>query len=463
MADELYTPGAVEVVALHIKSFNSSQDIIDLRDMCLSFNIYEDIYAHCMHFEIALGDALNLYDELPICGDEVIEVAFKTASADLLPVNLLFRIYKVGDRVPINDKMMGYTLYGVSEEEIVDTASSVHESFNHQSGSDIIQKIFKAHLKEASKGMDSGMNNISEGGTVNDVLYPDGKSIDNIEETKGLYSYIGHGETAFTTIDKISGELENVSTNSSCTWMFWENFNGFNFESIERMSARGAIEEYIYVLKNRPMSEANQAKYAEYQKINDLIIEPMYDSLDSMIDGGMGSRVKYIDPVTKSYTTVSYNYGKAFPKESHIEPHPIKNDSFLASYEFENIRSVVMWSDNNQKDCKYIKSKMPNKQDYRRKQNFLSKKMAWTKNFEAIKVRFSVPGDSAISTGQCIDLFVPAPSGLHKDHDQENDYVTGKFIVTSIRHEIDVANEKYVTYIEGAKDSLASKIKPIIE
>ena len=464
MADRIsFTPGAVEVVALHIKAFDSSQDIIDLRSMCNTFNIYEDIYMHCMHAEVNINDSLNLYDDFPICGDEVVEIAYKTAG-EQIPINVLFRVYKVGDRIPLNDKTMNYTLYCVSEEEIVDTATAVFESFKNESGTDIIQKIFKGYLKNASKDLDTGMNNVQDGGGVNDTLYPNGKHIENIEETKGLYSYIGHGETAFTTIDKISGELENISTDSSCTWMFWENFDGFNFETIERMASRGSEEEYVYVMKNRNQDDRN-ADYNEYQKINDLVIEPMYDSLDSMLDGGMGSKVKYVDPVTKTFSTISYNYGKAHKKENHIEEFPLKNKDFLERYTFEDIKSNIMWSDFNQSQCKYIRSKLPNKQDFRRKQNYYAKKLAWMKNFEGVKVRFSLPGDSEVKTGQCIDLNIPAASGLgkHLKSGADHTYVNGKFIIMSIRHEVSVSDSKYVTYIEAAKDGFINLIKPTIE
>tara|TARA_B100000131_G_scaffold322641_1_gene377349 strand:- start:6708 stop:8114 length:1407 start_codon:yes stop_codon:yes gene_type:complete len=465
MADSgFYAPGAIETLALHIKSFDDSQEVIDLRDICTVYNIYEDVYSHCLHAEVNINDALNIYDELPMCGDEVIELSFKTASSELMPINLLFRVYKIGDRIPVNDKMFNYTLYCVSEEEVVDTTTEVQESFNHESGTDIIEKIFKAHLKNASTGLDqriTGIQNNPSSAGVNSVLYPDGKQLHINEEATGLYSYVGHGETALTTIDKLSGELENTSINKSCTWLFWENFEGFNFETLEKMAQKSSIEEYIYVIKNKELSQSQASQYNEYQKIDDLIIEPMYDSLDSMLDGGLGSKSKYIDPVTKTYNTVEYNYGKAFQKETHMERNPNKNKSFLDRYPFEDIKTITMWSDFSQQDCKYIKSKLPNKQDHRRKQNFFPKKLAWTKNFEAIKIRFSVPGDSAITTGQCIDVFIPAPSGLTRDKDQENKYVSGKFLITSIRHEIDMANQKYVTYIEGVKDTFGNEIQPI--
>ena len=85
MADSgFYAPGAIETLALHIKSFDDSQEVIDLRDICTEYNIYEDVYSHCLHAEVNINDALNIYDELPMCGDEVIELSFNFKDALLI-------------------------------------------------------------------------------------------------------------------------------------------------------------------------------------------------------------------------------------------------------------------------------------------------------------------------------------------------------------------------------------------
>ena len=120
-----------------------------------------------------------------------------------------------------------------------------------------------------------------------------------------------------------------------------------------------------------------------------------------------------------------------------------------------------MWSDWIQKDCKYIKKRLASKQDWRRKQNNLSKKMSWFKNFESVKCHLAVPGNSELEAGDCIDLFVPDSSGFADKQDSSDRYVDAKFIISAIRDDIDIAGEKYTTFLECIKDSFPNALQNI--
>ena len=461
-----FKPGSFNLAALAIKNFDGSE-VVDMRATAQIVRIYEDIHEDTMSIEIDVADGQGLFADLPLCGDEVLEIAYKTGSDDMQTINLVFNLYRVSERKPLNDRLMAYTLYGVSQEAVTDLNVGVKESFNHEVPFDIVQKIFDTHIKNASTNLDSGMSpGLPTNSVFNNVVYPTGKVLmqAGIEPAGDgqLMSWVGNGDSPFTTIRSVLNEAEG-GLNKSSTFLFWETKTGFVCGTLEDLASNEVREKYIYVIKNIPPENKRMSSYREYQKVETLEIQPIFDTLDWMMDGGFGSTTKYIDPVTKQYKDVPYVYGPGFnkEKETHVDQHPIINRNLKQKYEFDEIRSNLMWSDWIQKDCKYIKKRLASKQDWRRKQNNLSKKMSWFKNFESVKCHLAVPGNSELEAGDCIDLFVPDSSGFADKQDSSDRYVDAKFIISAIRHDIDIAGEKYTTFLECIKDSFPNALQNI--
>ena len=451
-----YRPGAIDVASVRMK--NSDQtEVVDLTSLCVFFNIYEDIYNNCMQADFTLIDAQGLFSDFPINGDEVIEVAYKTSSDEIDFTDMVFRIYKVGPREPVTDKSIRYTLYAVSEESILDNVTRVDTVIQDAPISTMVRNVDNQYLKKASVGIDSGMYT-QKPDEFSDLLFPNGKNL-TVESTLGNQRILPNRLQPLAYINLLASEAEGLNSKSS-TFLFYETVDGFRFETLEHMSKQDPIEDYIYVMKNKELNPIQKDKFNEYQKIEDLVVKPIYDNVGKLMNGAFGSKVNYIDPLTKTFRTKEYNYGIEFGKESHTEEFKVINDQFLNRYDVVNSKSITMHSDASQALSKYILSKNP-KTTFRRKQNFLSREKTWQLNFESVKINYSIPGDSTLRAGKCVSITLPEASGTKDKLNKDDRYVKGNFIISSLRHHVNLASEKYTTYVECIKDSYSEELTNI--
>ena len=84
-----FKPGSFNLAALAIKNFDGSE-VVDMRATAQIVRIYEDIHEDTMSIEIDVADGQGLFADLPLCGDEVLEIAYKTGSDDMQTINLVF-------------------------------------------------------------------------------------------------------------------------------------------------------------------------------------------------------------------------------------------------------------------------------------------------------------------------------------------------------------------------------------
>ena len=459
-----YRPGAYELIDIRMMNSDTTETV-SLTRLCVYFNLYEDIYKNCMQADFHLVDGQGLFSDFPINGDEVIELAYKTASEDCELVNLLFRVYKIGPREPVTDKSVSYTLYAVSEEAVVDNTLRVHGVYKNKPINLIAKDVFDEYLKMASSGIDEGINITGKPGgsqlrveaidALTEITYPDGKAF-SAEISKGNVKFIGNGMRPIEFINLLASEAEGLNSKSS-TFLFYENADGYRFETIEQMGASNPVEEYIYVMKNRELSATQKSKFLEYQKIEQLTVQPLYDNFGKLMNGVFGSKVNYFDPLTKTYRVNRYNYATEFENERHMEQFKVANERFLSRYDVAESKGITLHSDIAQEFSQYIRSKTPGL-SYRRKQNFLSKERSAKLNFESVKMHFSIPGDSTLRVGKTFTMNLPEASGTKDKLNKDDRYLRGNFIISSLRHHINLGAEEYTTYIEGIKDSFSETL-----
>jgi len=181
--------------------------------------------------------------------------------------------------------------------------------------------------------------------------------------------------------------------------------------------------------------------------------------------GLYGNTTLAIDPLRKSITSRTYDYfGGDFNKTRHLidganriqsatENQSTAQNSQPAheKYFVSDLVDVA--------DIDYIKEYDPNTNTYiRRRHLFSSLETSVFAQSEAFKVRISVPGDSSRHAGDVIEIYMPENSQQKDALSEYDKYLSGRFLVTSVRHLLQV-NKEYVTIMECVKDTLEEVIQ----
>ena len=124
MSDSITTPskgsgsmkaGDYKLDTLLIKS-NSTGKELSLITMMSSLEIFEDIFSPCITARLSVLDGLNLCEFLPMRGQEIVTIKFKTDIDAGKEVFLTMRVYTV-DSHKVDDSGRGqkYVLHLISE------------------------------------------------------------------------------------------------------------------------------------------------------------------------------------------------------------------------------------------------------------------------------------------------------------------------------------------------------------
>ena len=76
-----------------------------------------------------------------------------------------------------------------------------------------------------------------------------------------------------------------------------------------------------------------------------------------------------------------------------------------------------------------------------------------------VRITVKIPGDPKLTVGQVIEFGLPQQAGdVAKDRTKElDDYLQGKYLITSLKHSI--IDEKYTITMEIVKDTYHTPIK----
>ena len=137
--------GEYELLKLTLTSPNrKNKGYIDLKAVWSDLNIYEDVFASCLTGDITLIDGMGLMENVPIIGEETINIHVKTSgikrereeqttgpfkgSLSEGIINLKFRVYKISGLTKMNEGMWMYKLHLISEEAMINLKSKVAKS-----------------------------------------------------------------------------------------------------------------------------------------------------------------------------------------------------------------------------------------------------------------------------------------------------------------------------------------------
>jgi hypothetical protein len=408
---------------------------IDISAIYEEINIFDSLFMPVMSGKILIRDSIGLSGKLLFDGSEslLMEIV-KDPNSDIAVFRRSFRIYKQSERTNLNLNNEAYILSFVSDELMYSDQQRINQSYEN-TYTEIIKRIMVDYLKLPQNQL---------GGTY--------------DETVGIRKFVVPNLRPLEAIEWCA--KRSVDENNSPNFLFYQNSTGYNFASLSKL----LVKPEILNIKFEPKNTKEIDNINEISSARSLEIVSQTDSIEDTRSGVNAGKFIGFDPMTRVIATKNISYDDHYKLMKHANENPnvsvIDNREGLKNVEMFNAKKTVASFGTARKLSKYIQkydptslSKEDNLEDY------LFQRKAIIKNLMGRRIKLVMPGNFDLSSGFNINLFVPNMAAKEDGDSNEDQTVTGKYIIVGTRHII--GYEKHETIIEVATTSTQNDFVPV--
>lgn len=435
MAEQLYQPGDYTLNEVSLTSFTGT--VVSLNNLFTEINVYEDLFSNCLTGDIVLADGLNLINNMPITGFETLTLSWSTAGMNDTSqvITISVAVYKISDRAQTADRQQTYVLHFCSPELLNNEKINISRSYNGTS-EEIIGTILEDSL-QSDKTLTAEPSKYRQR-----VVVPRWKPLKLVN---------------WLTERSISGV-------GAANYVFFETTRGFKFVSVNDLvdPDREAKQNYIYQQSGLPNNSISgeSNKNIDFRNITAFTIKETFNTLENIESGLYAGRLHTYDPVTKKYVKTEHSYDEGYGDRNHLE------GSFRAGGNTTQFMPRVrddlgaLLTEHNEANSKYYPLHT-NLFDDIKDQNaseWLLQRDSQMSELDNIVIVAVAAGNSAIEVGDLINFTLPANEPQDETR-RIDEYLSGRFLITSIRHKI--TQDGYEQVLEFTKDSLAKALPSV--
>ena len=425
-------PGDFSLLEVSLYSIDESQKI-DIKPLVLEINIYESIFSSALQAEFAIQDiGENLISSLPIVGQERIELYI---SSDKKYYRLNFSVYKIDGRT-MQENNQVYEMRCVSIEALRNENFRICERIDGIKSNDIIKDIL-------------GRNNFSS------------KSLETDDTVFPFNMYVPNWRV-FDLFKWLSVRSVPEYKKDSIGFFFYETIDGYKFKSVDTL-----LDQQSYPSKEIKYSfyQGNTSSYGngsgEQYRIGNFASPKAFDIYDDLRRGAFCHNAIYLDVNRATYRVFKTTADDFWDKSSHLEntkPFVSGGAAQMLSrgsrfvYRPSTISTWGQWNE---------------EQTDKEKENIDEINKNYEKAFyryyflEYNQLDISIPGDLSNRAGNVINVSIPSPKKSPDNKVQRDERISGRYLVTSIKHSI-LNRSELRTYITLSRDSYGGKSLPDI-
>lgn len=429
------SPGLYYPQDFYLKSLNllvANGNKIELRKVAREISYYEDIYTFVVSGYIKIEDSQGLLESLQLTGNEYLEVNFNKIKNGPSINDQIFRVYKVGDRIPSSNlNTQYYTLYFCSEELVLSEQIKMSKSYKGTQISEMVSDI------------------------LTNVLKTNKKNINVIEETSGMYDFVVPKMKPLEAISWLSTYARPAATGAlGADMLFFETRDGYNFRSLQSMFQDNVYATYKYQQKN--LGEKEEPTQEKVTTVLNYEVTKNHDVIHDISSGSFANRLISIDPITRSHKVTDFKYDDYKERYNSLNGNGVINNlqNRLQQTLSDSTESVLklLVGNSGQADNPYIKSKEGGFAKDIFVETYIPQRTAQLNlaNYNVLKL--AIPGDSGITAGKVIEFNLMNIKPTTKQRELDKFY-SGKYLVTAVRHVIQPINSTYQTILEIAKES----------
>jgi len=435
MADGLVFPQDFTLESCKI--ITSQGNPFEFRFMMIELNYFEDLYNNTISGNMFINDSSGFLSLLGFNGNEFLSIKFGKPGSDD-KIDRVFRIFKVSDRRMVKDGNENYILHFTSEETILSEQYKVSKSYQNKKVSEIVIDVMNNDLQVDPKKFLT--TNVEETSDTRDIVLP-------------LLS-------PFEAINWLATQaISKTPQTQGSPYLFYENYYGYNFKSLQSLFDSPVYGIYKYEPKNLTMPDDARVQDMSLELKNILVYEMVnnFDTLNLIDSGAFANKLIAIDTIRSTYSTTVFDYDTYFKNAKKLNTYGILSNyknrrGDAANTTYDGVLKTVTTNTGQSIKSSYIQSHYPGVKDINIETR-IPHRTAQFAQINAIKYRITIPGDPKMTVGNVIEMQIPDMMVNDKGGRDKDKYYTGKYLVTATRHKIDQEN-KYVTLIELSKESI---------
>jgi len=429
------TPGKVVIERAVLTS--SSGASIDIRPQLVELNIYESMRAGFTNGSVIIHDTQNLQRMLPITGHDKLDISFSIWGGQKT-YSQLFYVYGCTTPTYTEERGKTYILQLCLPEFITNISQKLNKAYTG-SFPTMAQQVFKDW-----KAMHPG-NTFSRGMYVDDTAQ------------KTEFTYIPPLLTPVQTIQAVAKRCFDGF--EVANWMFYCAKDAYYFRSIESIAQDANYENYFYAPKNTAAS--NDDPMNSYRNVRAWRFKSSPNTRALIESGTLAATTLTHDIVTKQWIKTWFSSAISYNNTARVA----KTGKGLAGYmtpiagdAFNN----PLWAGYNSK-CHYVPEHSylfdPKVKQYDSEAELLAKRQSHFNTMEMLNVEMTIEGDPDITIGKLINFNIPAAEQVKSSTRKTDEYYSGRFLVTEVRHRI--LGSDYKTAIELSKDGYGTTIPSV--
>jgi len=410
----MYGSKDYEIKSLEL--INSGGQTVDLRNIFLEMQIFQDLYSSVMSGNILINDGNDVFTNFYMCGNEYLKISIDKPGLNL-PLERLFRVYKTTDRKPSSDSGQVYLLHFCSDELISSETLSVSKSYKSTKIRNIVSDILLNELKV------------------------DPQRIASLEDTSGSFDLLIPAYRPFEAIQWVTAR--GYDQKKFC-YFFFENKDGFNLTSLQTLVKQKPYKKLKYELKNVDRDPANNKDSIDtFRIIND------FDMITSISNGSFSSRLLSIDIFNQKFENIDYSLlqaeaqGNLLNKFKPVNSFKNSKNETLFNSPYSFFRTYLSINDTASEKSNDVKHWMIPRAMH----------MSLLNHF---RIQVVLPGDIQLKAGDVVEYEFPAFESADSGGKKLDDYRTGRYLVASINHKF--SGDTFESVVELVSDSFSEAL-----
>jgi hypothetical protein len=437
-------PGDVEIESAVIVT--SSGELLDISQITMELNVYQSIFDHYMYCDALIEDSMGILDSLGggFTGGELLFLSFKNREEtnEFEFRKNVFRIYDVTDRNRVQESREIYNFACISAEAYQAAPVKVKKALGGTSGSpvsDMVKSIFNEYI------FNGDMKSIHSG--ISSALKTSLNKKNEFDPTDGNQKFVIPHLDVNDTIDFLCDEAD--SEDHIPYYLFFENSEGFKFKNLSTLVKQEPIGEWFYLFNNISKEGLAGTTQDDPYKIMAYRVVETSDMLSKLYKGMLKSRTLNLDMMKKKVTEKKYTYDKFYGKFEKLGEGKLAG---TLTEETDPVINLITSRTGHDTDKLFSEEKhLPKKIN-----ETLGVKEAYSKSIFNTIVEVTLHGNSEFKAGDTINLKFPISTDTDKDKlgDGTDKYLTGKYLITKVRHKITGATtgDTFVSVLECCKD-----------
>ena len=417
----------------------SSGRRINIINQLRELNIYQSIDSPFMSGNIVLADSAGVAELLPILGQERLLFSLKTPGhKDSVNFNDYHAIiYNLEKRFQTTDREQTLIINWTTLEHYKNLHTKISKSFN---------------------GMISTM--------VSEILSSDNflgsKKPLHIDMTKNIRKYVIPNLNPFQTINLLKEEA--ISSDMSPHFLFFENPDGIHFRSLDSLiGSQGNLNvPHKNTYKSQPPEDPKDIEAA----LGTILHWEIDDNSNNFLNvklGMLSSTLYYHDIFNKNIQKFDYDYNDTFKKRNSTNQENKSSGTLVPQAKIDD-KIITEFADSKIFVHPTASDKLHSVGTDNNADEWLQESISRELQRDYFTLKIETYGDTNIMCGDLINIVIPSnrPLSPTGGHEQMDPILSGRYLVTSLKHQVTPSESMHSMVMTVMKDSVETAI-PVLD